>query len=110
MNIPTCEGENPRINTGSCLIINDPTTDHTKLNHNCEDINDTIAAKVPNTIINDEINEHANLNSNTKEIKEHIAVTEADIVSEDGIKVYNQNVVLCEVQRKDSLQFERLMM
>lgn len=105
MNIPTCEGENPRINTGSCPIINDPTTHHTNLNHNSKDIKDTIAKKEPHSIINDEIIEHANLNSKTEDIKADIAETEADIVSGDGIKVYNQNVVLCDqVQRKDSLR------
>lgn len=104
MNIPTCEGENPRINTGSCLIINDPTTNHTNLNHNSKDIKDDIAEEESHSLLNDEIIVHGNLNRNTKEIKGDIEETDADIVSEDGIKVYNQNVVLCDrVKRKDLL-------
>lgn len=72
MNIPTYEGENPRINTGSCRIINDSNNATETSNLNCKGISDEIASK------------------------------DADIVSEDGIKVYNQNVVLCDaVKRND---------
>lgn len=82
------------------MLINDQTTHKSNLNRNSKDIKDIIAKKEARSIINDEIIDHANMSSNIKDIKVIIAQTEADIVSEDGIKVYNQNVVLCDPSLK----------
>lgn len=71
MNIPTCEGENPKANTGSNKI-------------------------------NDLNNFHGNIDLRIKDTGIEIAKTETNIVSEDGIKVNNQNIVLCDpVKGKD---------
>lgn len=52
-------------------------------------------------IINDVNNAIEYWNVNSEGISDEIAWKEADIVSVDGIKVYNQNVVLCDaVKRK----------
>lgn len=92
MNIPTCEGENPRINTGSCLIINDHISDNTNFNSHINDIKDTVAEPEVVEVINDKNTEQGNMNANLKVLVNNVAEAEANVVSD--IKVYNQNVVL----------------
>lgn len=70
MNIPTYEGENPRANTGSNIIINDL---------------DKIQA---NMILKDEL------------VDVEVDWNEATIFSADGIKVYNQNKVLGDTVKR----------
>lgn len=70
MNIPTYEGENPRANTGSKIVINDLVTVQGDLNH-----------KVKITEAKMERNDET-------------------IVKEDGVKVHNQNKMLCDAVKR----------
>lgn len=70
MNIPTYEGENSRANTGSKIVINDLVTVQGDLNH-----------KVKITEAKMERNDET-------------------IVKEDGVKVHNQNKMLCDAVKR----------
>ena len=70
LNIPTYEGENPRANMGSNIIINDLVT------------------------------LQANVASKGESIEAKVDWNEPSIVSGDGVKVYNQNKVLCDTVKR----------